>query len=111
VEAGFSPSRGLSGTPAPLREVPACSLSSTVDELTRESPISGLELEPTDNTLETRSKSSFSTEVMIACIKNVFFSSYPVSITALSASRTVDNLSSNRLARKCSEERESGSTD
>lgn len=56
MEVGFSPSRGLSGTPAPPREVPVCSLSSTVDELTRESPMSGLELERTDNTLETRSK-------------------------------------------------------
>lgn len=36
---------------------------------------------------------------------NVFFSPYPVSITAFSASRTVDSLSSNRLSRKCSEKR------
>lgn len=56
LEEEFSPSRGLSGTPAPPEEDPGCSLSSTVDELTRESPISGLELERTDNTLETRNE-------------------------------------------------------
>ncbi len=42
---------------------------------------------------------------MVLSFFSNFYSPYPVSITAFSASRTVDSLSSNRLARKCSEKR------